>query len=148
MRQEGYNYRLGARAAAGGGKHDPFQPDTSGSATFSGTAGLSLAVALVTLAALEIVLRVADFRMLREGNTERSLSYRYDAELGWAPIPNSSSVVTTARTIHVQHNQPWLRDVESAATPGRPSCFSGIRSSGAWMPKPMSVSLISANADS
>jgi GDSL-like lipase/acylhydrolase family protein len=77
-----------------------------------GTVGLSLAVTLVTLAALEIVLRVADFRMLREGNTERSLSYRYDAELGWAPIPNSSSVVTTARTIHVQHNSLGLRDVE------------------------------------
>ena len=42
-------------------------------------------VAIVTLAALEIVLRVADFRELREGVTERSLSYRYDAELGWFP---------------------------------------------------------------
>jgi hypothetical protein len=76
------------------------------------TVGLSLAVTLVTLAFLEIVLRVADFRMLREGGTERSLSYRHDAELGWAPIPNSSSVVTEARTIHAQHNSLGLRDVE------------------------------------
>jgi hypothetical protein len=74
--------------------------------------GLALAVTLVTLAALEIVLRLADFRMLREGATERSLSYRYDAELGWAPIPNSSSVVTEARTIHAQHNSLGLRDIE------------------------------------
>src|SRR3954468_18120696 len=76
------------------------------------SAGLALAVTLVTLAALEIVLRLADFRMLREGATERSLSYRYDAELGWAPIPNSSSVVTEARTIHAQHNSLGLRDIE------------------------------------
>jgi hypothetical protein len=76
------------------------------------TVGLSLVVTLVTLAALEIALRVADFRMLREGSTERSLSYRHDAELGWAPIPNSSSVVTGARTIHAQHNSLGLRDIE------------------------------------
>jgi hypothetical protein len=76
------------------------------------TIGLSLAMTLVTLAALEIVLRVADFRMLREGSTERSLSYRHDAELGWAPIPNSNSVVTEARSIHAQHNSLGLRDIE------------------------------------
>jgi hypothetical protein len=76
------------------------------------SAGVSLGVAIATLAALEIFLRVADFRMLREGVTERSLSYRYDAELGWAPQPNSSSIVTNARTIHVQHNSLGLRDIE------------------------------------
>lgn len=74
--------------------------------------GVSLAVALVTLAALEIVLRVADFRELREGVSERSLSYRYDPELGWAPQPGSSSTVTNARTFHVQHNSLGLRDIE------------------------------------
>ena len=58
----------------------------------------------MTLVALELALRAADFRMLREGLTERSLSYRYDPELGWAPIPNSNSVVTTARTIHANRN--------------------------------------------
>jgi lysophospholipase L1-like esterase len=74
--------------------------------------GVSLGMAIVTLAALEIFLRVADFRELREGVSERSLSYRYDAELGWAPAPNSSSVVTGARTIHAQHNSLGLRDIE------------------------------------
>ena len=69
-------------------------------------------MAIVTLAALEIFLRVTDFRELREGVSERSLSYRYDAELGWAPAPNSSSVVTGARTIHAQHNSLGLRDIE------------------------------------
>ena len=76
------------------------------------SAGISLGISLAMLAGLEIFLRVADFRMLREGATERSLSYRYDAELGWAPLPNSSSIVTNARTIHVQHNSLGLRDIE------------------------------------
>jgi hypothetical protein len=38
------------------------------------------------------LLRVADFRELREGVNERSLSYRYDPELGWFPAPNSSPI--------------------------------------------------------
>src|SRR5579863_6073353 len=67
---------------------------------------------LATLAALELVLRVADLRVLREATSERSLTYRYDPELGWAPVPNSSSVVTTARTIHAQHNSLGFRDIE------------------------------------
>jgi lysophospholipase L1-like esterase len=74
--------------------------------------GVSLATTIVTLAALELFLRVADFRMLREGITERSLSYRYDAELGWAAVPGSSSILKNARTIHVQHNSLGLRDIE------------------------------------
>jgi hypothetical protein len=73
---------------------------------------VSLAMTIATLAALEVVLRVADFRELREGVSERSLGYRYDAELGWAPVPNSSSVVANARTIHAQHNGLGLRDIE------------------------------------
>ena len=69
-------------------------------------------VTALTLAALEVVLRIADFRELRDGVSERSLSYAYDAELGWAPIPGSSSVVTNARTIHATHNSLGLRDEE------------------------------------
>ena len=72
------------------------------------SAGLSLGIALATLAALEIFLRVADFRELREGLSERSLSYAYDAELGWAPVPNSSSLITTFRTTHFKHNSLGL----------------------------------------
>jgi hypothetical protein len=74
--------------------------------------GISLAMTIATLAVLEVVLRVADFRELREGVSERSLSYQYDSELGWVPIPNSSSVVTNARTIHAKHNSLGLRDDE------------------------------------
>jgi len=67
---------------------------------------------IVTLGALEIVLRVVDLRELREGVSERSLSYQYDAELGWMPIPGSTSAVTNARTIQVHHNSLGLRDDE------------------------------------
>ena len=81
---------------------------------FLRSVGVSLGVAVVTLAALEILLRVADFRELREGVNERSLSYRHDAELGWFPEPNSSSTVANARTIRVQHNSLGLRDIEPA----------------------------------
>jgi hypothetical protein len=74
--------------------------------------GVSLVMAIATLAGLEIFLRVADFRELREGASERSLSYRYDPELGWAAVPGSSSIVANARTIHAQHNSLGLRDIE------------------------------------
>jgi hypothetical protein len=76
------------------------------------SACIVLFTTLATLAALEVILRVIDLRLLREGASERSLTYRYDAELGWAPVPNSSSVVTTARTIHAQHNSLGFRDIE------------------------------------
>ena len=76
------------------------------------SAVVTLAIVLATLAGIELVLRVADLRVLREGSSERSLTYRYDPKLGWAPVPNSSSVVTTARTIHAQHNSLGFRDIE------------------------------------
>jgi hypothetical protein len=73
---------------------------------------VSICITLATLAAIEVILRIVDLRVLREGDSERSLTYRYDAELGWAPIPNSVSLVTTARTIHAQHNSLGFRDIE------------------------------------
>ena len=76
------------------------------------SACIVLLITLATLAAIEIILRVIDLRVLREGTSERSLTYRYDPELGWAPVPNSSSIVTTARTIHAQHNSLGFRDIE------------------------------------
>ena len=74
--------------------------------------GVSLGITLATLAGLEILLRVADFRELRENSNERSLSYHFDPELGWVPSPSSSSTVKNARVIHVQHNSLGIRDVE------------------------------------
>jgi hypothetical protein len=72
----------------------------------------SLLIALVTLVLLEIVLRITDFRELRDTLIERSLGYDYDAELGWAPIPETSSVMTTFRTTHFKLNSLGLRDDE------------------------------------
>jgi hypothetical protein len=51
---------------------------------------VSLGITLGTLAVLEIFLRVANFAELRETVTEKSLTYDYDAELGWMPVPYSS----------------------------------------------------------
>ena len=76
--------------------------------------GAAAVMTLVTLGALEIILRVVDLRELREGVSERSLSYQYDADLGWMPIPGSSSVVTNARAVHARHNSLGLRDDEFA----------------------------------
>jgi hypothetical protein len=78
------------------------------------SAGLTLSIGLATLGVIEILLHIVDLRILREATSERSLAYDHDAELGWAPIPNSSSIVTTSRTIHVQHNSLGLRDIAFA----------------------------------
>jgi hypothetical protein len=77
-------------------------------------------MACATLLALEVFLRVCDFRELRQDKTERSLGYRYDAELGWMPEPNSSSEVTNVRTIKVRHNSLGLRD-EELSRDGKPT---------------------------
>ena len=82
--------------------------------------GISLGIALVTLAALEIVLRVADFRELRETLSETSLAYDFDAELGWMPVPNSGGTVQSFRTTHYKHNSLGLRD-EEPGDDGKPA---------------------------
>jgi hypothetical protein len=76
------------------------------------SAGVSLSIAFATLVALELFLRVADFLELRETLSGRSLGYTHDAELGWTPVPNSSSQITTFRTTHFRHNSLGLRDEE------------------------------------
>lgn len=72
----------------------------------------TVCVVLATLAAIELILRIVDLKVLRAGASERSLTYRHDAELGWVPIPDSTSLVTTARTIHARHNSLGFRDIE------------------------------------
>jgi hypothetical protein len=72
----------------------------------------ALLVTFATLVAIELLLRVADLRILREGSNERSLAYGYDSELGWVPTSGSSAEVTAARTFHVQNNNLGFRDIE------------------------------------
>ena len=83
------------------------------------TAGIHLAIWIATLAIIELALRVVDLRVLREGDSERIIAYQHDAELGWAPVPNSEFAVTAERRIHVKHNSLGLRDIEPAAS-GKP----------------------------
>ncbi|TMJ03313.1 MAG: SGNH/GDSL hydrolase family protein [Alphaproteobacteria bacterium] len=83
------------------------------------TAAIHLAIWLATFAITEIALRIADPRALREGQSERTIAYRHDAELGWVPVPNSAFTVTAERPIHARHNSLGLRDIEPGAT-GKP----------------------------
>jgi hypothetical protein len=69
-------------------------------------------MAVATLTMLEVVLRIADFKELRETLSEQSLTYGYDAELGWMPTPNSLGQIVTFRTTHYKHNSLGLRDDE------------------------------------
>ena len=78
---------------------------------FLRTAGIHLAIWIATLAFAELALRLIDFRVLREGDSERIIAYRHDPELGWAPVPNSEFTVTAERRFHVKHNSLGLRDV-------------------------------------
>lgn len=95
------------------------QPAASRLHRIVGSAGVALGMACVTLLALEVLLRVCDFRELRQDSTERSLGYQYDAELGWAPVPNSTSFVTNYRPIRARHNGLGLRD-EELSSDGKP----------------------------
>jgi len=78
-----------------------------------------LAIWLVTFAVAELALRAFDPRALREGQSERSIAYRHDTELGWAPAPGSEFTVTAERPIHVKHNSLGLRDLEAGRS-GKP----------------------------
>ena len=78
-----------------------------------------LAVWLIIAALAELALRIIDFRVLRDTSSERSVSYRHDDELGWAPVPDSITTVTAERPIQVRHNSLGLRDRELAA-PAKP----------------------------
>ena len=82
--------------------------------------GTYLVIALVTLAGLEIVLRVADFRELRETLSESSLAYDFDAELGWLPVAGSAGTMKSFRTTHYKHNSLGLRD-EEPSLDGKPT---------------------------
>ena len=104
------------------------------------SACLSLGITLATLAVLEVFLRVADFRELRDTLSERSLNHAYDPELGWQPVPNSSGSITTFRTTHYQHNSLGLRDQEFGLDAKPTIMFLGTPLSGASIPRQTSAS--------
>jgi hypothetical protein len=82
--------------------------------------GVFLVIAFVTLAVLEIMLRIVDPRELRETLSETSLAYDFDAELGWMPAAGSVGSMTTFRTTHYKHNSLGLRD-EEVGSDARPT---------------------------
>ncbi len=51
---------------------------------------------------------------------EKNLLYRYDATLGWFPIPNTTNRVSDLRTIVAVHNSRSFRDVEDAGDGNKP----------------------------
>ncbi len=78
---------------------------------------LQLSIIVAMLAAFELMLRIVDFRDLRDGYGQgSSLVHRYDAELGWLPIPNTVATFAGTRTISIQHNSLGLRDIEHERT--------------------------------
>lgn len=72
----------------------------------------ALVVTLVTLIGLEIFLRIANFRELRETLSEHTLGVDWDADLGWAPKPGSAGTIKSFRITHFKHNSLGLRDEE------------------------------------
>jgi hypothetical protein len=95
---------------------------------------LQIIIILVTLAAVEVILRVADPRFLRD--SERLLAgggpgsrdillFRHDEELGWSPIPNSSATYVGSHPISIQHNSLGLRDIEHDRVPKPTIMFLG-----------------------
>jgi len=78
---------------------------------------LQLLIVVVTLAAIELLLRVIDLRELRDGyGRGYAVVHRHDPELGWFPIPNSAGEFVGSRTISIAHNSLGLRDIEHART--------------------------------
>src|SRR5256714_3424580 len=97
----------------------PAPQETPRTTSFLRTLAIHAAIWIAACAILELALRIADPRVLREGQSERTIAYRHDAELGWAPVPNSEFTVTAERPIHARHNSLGLRDVE-LSVPGKP----------------------------
>jgi len=89
------------------------------------TTGIRARICLLSLSLLlaavlgETVLRVCFHERLAWEQDERNLTYRYDQELGWFPIPNSSNRFTGSRTVSIQHNRLGFRGAEPARN-GKP----------------------------
>ena len=81
----------------------------------SKTLGIQAAIWIATFGIVEVALRVIDLRVLRDGQSERTIAYRHDhGTSAGPPVPNSEFIVTPApeRRIHAKHNSFGLRDIE------------------------------------
>jgi hypothetical protein len=76
-----------------------------------------MAILVATAVGLEGLLRTLDFRDLRDGyGRGYPTIFRYDAELGWFPVPNVAGPFQGSRTFNVANNSLGLRDVELETT--------------------------------
>src|SRR5882762_6466773 len=73
---------------------------------------------LICLGICESGLRIFCRESLGRVEDEKTLTYRYDSELGWFPVPNTTKRFTGSRTITVTHNSQGFRDFERAPAPG------------------------------
>ena len=78
--------------------------------------GLLVASLLIVTAVSEIGLRLFYRDAFAQLEDERTLTYQYDAQLGWFPIPNSTKRFTGFRTISINHNSKGFRDHEPVKT--------------------------------
>jgi len=83
----------------------------------------NILVLVVSLAVLigagELVVRFFFEERLRSYKDERAILFRYDRNLGWFPLANTTKTVTGKQTITVAHNSRGFRDGEPRRT-GRP----------------------------
>jgi len=70
----------------------------------------ALLTLVVALGAGEILTRLFWKERPNLASDERTLSYRYDQELGWFPVKNSSLQFKGSRVISIQHNEDGFRD--------------------------------------
>lgn len=75
---------------------------------------------LISLALGEIGLRLFMAKEFPIFQNEKNLLYRYDATLGWFPIPNTTNRVSDLRTILAIHNSNGFRDIEHIAEGNKP----------------------------
>jgi hypothetical protein len=88
--------------------------------------GLRILLLLGTPLLAKVVLRIADLRELRDGySVGASTVYRYDAELGWRPIPNAASLYRGAQTVSIKTNSIGLCDIEHDRSPKQTVMFLG-----------------------
>ncbi len=67
---------------------------------------------LITLIVAEVSLRLILGDQLRIVKSERTLTYRYDEQLGWFPVEGSSAQFNLTTSINIKHNSRGFRDPE------------------------------------
>src|SRR5436305_114064 len=79
---------------------------------FRARAGLVFGGVVITLVILEVGMRLFYPHAFAAPPDEISLTYHYDSDLGWFPVPNSQKRITASRTITAVHNSEGFRAPE------------------------------------